>query len=338
VSDTALDQDPAEDEAAFAELLARHRRELHLHCYRMLGSVTDADDLVQETIIAAWRGRSDFTGRSSLRVWLYRIATNRCLNAIRDAKRRPPSAPVPPFEPPEPSGWGEMTWLQPYPDAWLSRMPGWPSGPAEQYEAREIIELAFIAALQRLPPRQTAAVVLCDALDYSQGEAAAILGTTAVRVKGLLQRARASLDQNPSLAQRRRTGEPPAPAVASATDRELARRFARAFSADDISGVIALLTDDAWLSMPPAPHEYYGQAAIAEFLQASVDARAGRRFTLQPAHYNGQAAFGCVLGPSGHGDRVDAGILVLAIHENRIQGITRFLDPALPVRFQLDAV
>ena len=239
-----------------------------------------------------------------------------------------------------------MTWLQPYPDAWLSRMPGWPAGPAEQYEAREIIELAFIAALQRLPPRQTAAVVLCDALDYSQGEAAAILGTTAVRVKGLLQRARASLDQYPSLAQSRRTGEPPAPAVASATDRALARRFARAFSADDIPGVIALLTDDAWLSMPPAPHEYYGKAAIARFLQASVDAR-GRRFTLQPAHYNGQpafgcglgrAAFGCGLGPAGHGDRVDAGILVLAIRENRIQGITRFLDPALPARFQLDAV
>ena len=227
MSDTALDQDPAGDEAAFAELLARHRRELHLHCYRMLGSVTDADDLVQETIIAAWRGRADFTGRSSLRVWLYRIATNRCLNAIRDAKRRPPLAPVPPFEPPEPSGWARVTWLQPYPDAWLSRMPGWPAGPAEQYEAREIIELAFIAALQRLPPRQTAAVVLCDALEYSQGEAAVILSTTAVRVKGLLQRARASLDQNPSLAQSRRTGERPAPAVASATDRELARRFAR---------------------------------------------------------------------------------------------------------------
>jgi RNA polymerase sigma-70 factor (ECF subfamily) len=330
VSDTVPDQSLAGDEAAFAELLGRHRRELHLYCYRMLGSVTDADDLVQETIIAAWRGRADFAGRSSLRVWLYRIATNRCLNAIRDAKRRPPVAPAPPFEPPGPSGWGEVTWLQPYPDTWLS--PGRHPGPAEHYEAREGVELAFIAALQRLPARQTAAVILGDVMGYSRDEVAVMLGTTATIVKGLLQRARTSLAQSHG------TGGPPPPAAGSATERELARRFAHAFSADDVPGVIALLTDDAWLTMPPAPHEYHRAEAIAGFLRASAAARSGRRFVLQPERFNGQLAFACSLAPSGHPSRPDAGILVLTLRGNRIGGITRFLDPALPGRFRLDAV
>jgi RNA polymerase sigma-70 factor (ECF subfamily) len=313
----------AGDEAAFAGLFAAHRRELHRHCYRMLGSVTDADDLVQETMIAAWRGWADFAGRSSARAWLYRIATNRCLNAIRDGKRRPGPALAPPFAPPEPSRWGEVTWLQPYPDAWLAG-----PGPAEQYEARESVELAFIAALQRLPARQTAAVVLGDVLGYSGAEVALMLGTTPASVKGLLQRARAALARDNGAGV-------PAPAAGSAAEQELARRFARAFSADDVPAVVALLTDDAWLAMPPAPHEYHGPAAIAGFLQASADARAagsGQRFALTPARFNGQVAFGCTLGRSG------AGIVVLTLRGDRIGGITRFLDPALPARFRLDSV
>jgi RNA polymerase sigma-70 factor (ECF subfamily) len=311
------------DEAAFAELFAAHRRELHRHCYRMLGSVTDADDLVQETMIAAWRGWADFAGRSSARAWLYRIATHRCLNAIRDGKRRPGPALVPPFAPPEPSRWGEVTWLQPYPDAWLGE-----PGPAERYEAREAVELAFIAALQRLPARQTAAVVLCDVLGYSGAEAALMLGATVTSVKGLLQRARAAL------AQAGPAGEC-APAAGSAAERELAGRFARAFSADDVPAVVALLTDDAWLAMPPAAQEYHGPAAIAGFLEASAHARSagsGRRFVVRPARFNGQVGFGCALGG------VDAGIVVLTLRGDRICGVTRFLDPALPARFRLDSV
>jgi RNA polymerase sigma-70 factor (ECF subfamily) len=311
------------DEAAFAELFAAHRRELHRHCYRMLGSVTDADDLVQETMIAAWRGWADFAGRSSARAWLYRIATHRCLNAIRDGKRRPGPALVPPFAPPEPSRWGEVTWLQPYPDAWLDE-----PGPAERYEARESMELAFIAALQRLPARQTAAVVLCDVLGYSGAEAALMLGATATSVKGLLQRARATL------AQAGPAGEG-GPAAGSAAERELAGRFARAFSADDVPAVVALLTDDAWLAMPPAPHEYHGRAAIAGFFQASADARAGgsgQRFVVRPARFNGQVGFDCALGG------FDAGIVVLTLRGERICGVTRFLDPALAARFRLDCV
>ena len=301
------------DEAAFDQWFASYRRELHLHCYRMLGSVTDADDLVQETMIAAWRGQAGFEGRSSPRAWLYRIATNQCLNAIRDRKRRPPVAPDPPFDPPAPSRWGEVTWLQPYPEA---------GGPAERYEARETVELAFIAALQRLPARQTAAVVLCDVLEFSRAEAAAVLGRTEIQVKGLLQRARTALAADEQLA-----GQPPAARsragsrAGSRAERELAQRFAAAFSADDIPAVVALLTDDAWLAMPPAPHEYHGPAAIAGFLRASAAARAGRRFTLVPARYNRQPAFDCSLGPAA------AGILVLTVRGDQVSAITRFLDP-----------
>jgi RNA polymerase sigma-70 factor (TIGR02960 family) len=316
------------DEAAFAQWFASYRRELHLHCYRMLGSVTDADDLVQETMIAAWRGQADFAGRSSARTWLYRIATNRCLNAIRDAKRRPPVAPTPPFEPPEPSRRGEVTWLQPYPDAWLGQLSEQSPGPAERYEAREAVELAFVAALQRLPARQTAAVVLGDVLGFSRPETAAMLGITEIQVKGLLQRARSSL-----AAGGQGGGRAPEHRAGSGTERELAQRFAAAFSADDIPGVVALLTDDAWLAMPPAPHEYHGPAAIAAFLEASAVARAGRRFGLEPTRFNRQPAFSCSLGPSG---QPDAGILVLTVRGQQVSAITRFLEPGLAARLRSD--
>ena len=174
-------------EQTFEQLTAPYLRELHVHCYRMLGSVTDADDVLQETLLAAWRGLADFEGRSSLRTWLYKIATNRCLNAIRDGKRRPPAEPLPPFDPPEPTRRGDVTWLQPYPDALLD----------DQLVKRENIELAFITALQRMPPRQAAALILVDVLDFPNAEAADLLGTTPTAIKGALQRARASLHSPP---------------------------------------------------------------------------------------------------------------------------------------------
>jgi RNA polymerase sigma-70 factor (TIGR02960 family) len=350
--DSAGGESAGGDEAAFAELFGAHQRELHLHCYRMLGSVTDADDLVQETMIAAWRGWADFAGRSSARTWLYRIATNRCLNAIRDGQRRPRLAPAPPFTPPEPSGRAEVTWLQPYPDAWLG--PITPAeqlpGPAERYESRESVSLAFIAALQRLPARQTAAVILCDVLGFSGAEAAAMLGTTATSVKGLLQRARAALgaDGGPggrggrgALAGGSAGGSAGSPAGGSAAERELAERFARAYSADDIPAVVALLTDDAWLAMPPAPHEYHGPGVIAGFLAASAAARSrgsGRRFVLRPAKFNRQVAFNSSLAVPGQPTGSAEEVLVLTVRGSRIAAITRFLDPGLPARFQRDAV
>lgn len=307
-------------ENSFDELINPYRRELLLHCYRMLGSLTDAEDVLQETLLAAWRGLADFQGRASLRSWLYRIATNRCLNALRDRGRRIPPAPNPPFQPPDPSRHGDVPWLQPYPDALLEHVPDAEPGPETRYTAREAVELAFVAALQQLPPRQAAVLVLCDVLGYPLGEVAPMLDTTPTAVKGLLQRARTSLGQHRGDAH----STPPAPG--SAQERHLVRRFAEAFSTDDIDTLIALLTDDAWLAMPPAPHEYHGVAAIASFLRASAAWRAGRRLRLRPTRANGQPAFSCHLAAAVEEVEKPAGLIVLTLTGDRLRGITRFLD------------
>ena len=312
-------------EIAFEELVEAHRHELLLHCYRLLGSLTDAEDVLQETLLAAWRGLDGFQGRASLRSWLYRIATNRCLNALRDRGRRIPPAPSPPFQPPEPSRHGDVPWLQPYPDALLEYVPDAEPGPEVRYTAREAVELAFVAALQRLPPRQAAVLVLCDVLGYPLGEAAPMLDTTPTAVKGLLQRSRTSLGRH----RRDAHGEPPAPG--SVRERDLVRRFAEAFSTDDIDTLVALLTDDAWLAMPPAPHEYHGVTPIAAFLRASATWRAGRRLRLRPTRANGQPAFSCHLeGPVEQ----PAGLIVLTLTGDRLHGITRFLDDRLLRHFE----
>lgn len=290
---------------SFEELTSRYHRELHLHCYRMLGSTTDADDVLQETMLAAWRGLPDFQNRSSLRTWLYKIATNRCLNAIRDGKRRPPPEPLPPFDPPEPTQRGDVTWLQPYPDDSLEGL----------LVKREHIELAFITALQRMPPRQAAALILVDVLDFPTAEVADLLDTTPTAIKGALQRARASLHS------------PPPPRDAN-TERDVAKRFAEAFMADDIATITTLLTDDAWLAMPPAPHEYYGPAAIAAFLQASAAARAGWTPLLEPIGENMHPAF-TLLFVNASGRRY-TGYLVLTVSGDRISTITRFIDRSWP--------
>ncbi len=298
----------------------------------MLGSLSDAEDLLQETLIAAWRGLDGFAGHASLRAWLYRIATNRCLNAIRDTRRRPPTEPVPPFDPSEPSRRGEVTWLQPYPDAWLEQLADKRPGPAARHEARETVELAFIVALQRLPPRQAAALLLCDVLGFATAEAAVMLDTSPTAVKGVLQRARASLAGCRSTA-----GEGAAPDPGSPEARDLARRFANAFTADDIDGVVALLTDDAWLAMPPAPHEYHGREAIATFLRTSATWRGRRRFRFVPTGANTQPAFGCYLTESDGSTAHPTGVLVLTISGNRISAVTRFLDEDLNSSFGLPA-
>jgi RNA polymerase sigma-70 factor (ECF subfamily) len=327
MSQPILARAQAGDQQAFRELTDPHRRELQLHCYRILGSVQDAEDLVQETMVAAWRGLARFEGRASLRAWLYRIATNRCLNALRDAGRRPPAAPVPPFEPPEPTRYGEPTWLQPYPDALLEGIADTAPGPAARYQAREAIELAFVAGLQRLPPRQRAALVLRDVLGFSTAEVAAMLDSTEPSVKGALRRARATLDERRPTVDRQRT-----PLPRSARERELTRRFADAFQADDVEGLVGLLTGDAWLTMPPAPHQYQGAAAIGAFLRTSAAWRDGRRFRLVPTRANTQPAFGCYLGDAGApGAPVAraAGLIVLALDGERISAVTRFLDNAV---------
>jgi RNA polymerase sigma-70 factor (TIGR02960 family) len=330
VSQTTLGSARAGDERAFRDLTDPYRRELQLHCYRILGSLDDAEDLLQETLLAAWRGLPAFEGRASLRAWLYRIATNRCLNALRHAGRRPPPAPAPPFEPPEPTRHGEATWLQPYPDTLLEQLADGAPGPETRYQTREAVELAFVAALQQLPPRQAATLVLRDVLGFPTAEVAAMLDASEAAVKGTLRRARAGLDQRRPAAGRRRTPPP-----GSALEREVSRRFAAAFVADDIDGVVALLTDEAWLAMPPAPHQYQGAAAIAGFLRTGAAWRSGRRFRLVPTRANTQPAYGCYLADIDTPIARPAGLIVLTLDGDRIGAITRFLDNGLFRRFGL---
>ncbi|HEX6658455.1 MAG TPA: RNA polymerase subunit sigma-70, partial [Ilumatobacter sp.] len=245
----------AGDGEAFRQLTEPHRRELQVHCYRMLGSLQDAEDAVQDTLLAAWRGFKGFERRASLRTWLYRIATNQCLNARRAASRRPAKEwDVPGVEPPEPTRLGEVPWLEPLPDALFEAATNMPPGPEAQFEARESISLAFITALQLLPPRQVAVLVLRDVLGFHADEVAAMLDTTVESVNSALKRARDGL-------QRRRSatlGRPAPPAPASPSEQALVASFVRAYESADLDAVVALLTDDVFISMPPMPFEYEG--------------------------------------------------------------------------------
>src|SRR5262249_10406363 len=182
----------AGDSDAFAQLVAPHRRELHVHCYRILGSAYDAEDAVQETLLAAWRGLEGFEGRASVRTWLYQVATSRCLHALRSASRRPPMS-GPDLGLPEPTRAGEVAWLEPYPDVLLDGLADLAPGPDARYEAREAISLAFVTALQLLPPRQRAVLILRDVLGFRAADLARMLGTTQESVTSALKRARATL-------------------------------------------------------------------------------------------------------------------------------------------------
>jgi RNA polymerase sigma-70 factor (ECF subfamily) len=292
----------------------------------MLGSMHDAEDLLQETLIAAWTGIDRFEGRASLRAWLYRIATNRCLNALRDIHRRP-TAIEPPFAAPDPTRTTEATWLEPYPDSLLDGIPDPAPGPDARYATREAIELAFIAALQQLPPRQRAALVLRDVLGFRALEVAQMLDTSEESVKGALKRARHTVERQ------RAAGPPPVPDTAQ--ERELVQRFADAFEADDIDEVVALLTQDAWITMPPSQLEYQGPATIGEFLRRAVAALGSHRQRLLPTRANTQPAFGCYRLDPEAGLAHAAGMMVLTLRKDRISHITRFLDNSVGVRFGL---
>jgi RNA polymerase sigma-70 factor (ECF subfamily) len=325
VTEQLLVRAQAGDGDAFRELIEPYRRELHLHCYRMLGSVHDAEDLLQETLLAAWRGLDRFAGRSGLRTWLYRIATNRCLNALRAGERRSRPA-VPPTEValPEPTRWVEPTWLQPYPDDLLDGLPDHAPGPDARYETREAVSLAFVTAMQTLPPRQRAVLVLRDVLGFRAGEVAGALDTSEDAVNSALKRARSAL-----------AGQLPAGSAAlpdSRRERELAARFAEAFERGDIDAVVALLTDDAWLRMPPLPLEYQGRTAAAHFL-TTIAFRNRRRYRLIPTRANGQPAFACYFDDAYTPIRRMHGILVLTVAPNGISGLTRFLDSGTPAHF-----
>jgi RNA polymerase sigma-70 factor (TIGR02960 family) len=330
VTDQTLTQARAGDEQAFRELTDHHRRELQLHCYRILGSVQDAEDMVQETLLAAWRGLARFEERASVRSWLYKIATNRCLNALRDSRRRPQEQrpPEPPFVPSEPTRRAEPLWLEPYPDVLLEGIPEAAPGPAARYEAKESISLAFVAAVQHLPPRQRAVLLLRDALGFRAAEVADMLDSTETSVNSALQRARGTLDARLPAAGRER---PPLPR--SPRERQLAERFAEAYQGGDLDGLLRLLTDDAWLTMPPATLEYQGHEAIAAFLTGGATWRGGRALRLMPTSANGQPAFGAYL-QDAHADIFHAhGLIVLTLEGDRISAITRFIDNSVLPHF-----
>jgi RNA polymerase sigma-70 factor (TIGR02960 family) len=314
----------AGDGDAFRELTGPYRRELQVHCYRMLGSFQDAEDALQDTLLAAWQSLGAFAGRASLRTWLYRIATNRCLDARRAASRRPAKEwDVPGVEPPEPTRLGEVVWLQPYPDAALQGAIEVPLGPEGRYEQTESISLAFVTALQVLPPRQLAVLVLRDVLGFHASEVAGMLDATVDSVNSALKRARASLQRRwPPAADR----EPP-PAFDSPAEEAIVAEFVRAWESADLDALVALLTDDVFISMPPMSLEYEGRDVVARFCASLFGA--GRRFDLVPTRANGQPAFGAYL-RTPTGVRHGVGLYVLTLTGDRICAMTRFENTVLP--------
>jgi RNA polymerase sigma-70 factor (TIGR02960 family) len=313
----------AGDGEAFRELTEPYRRELHVHCYRMLGSFQDAEDVLQDTLLAAWQGIAGFEGRASLRTWLYRIATNQSLNARRSASRRQAKGwDVPNVEPPEPTRLGEVVWLEPYPDTLLEGAIDARPGPDARYEQTESISLAFVTALQVLPPRQLAVLILRDVLGFHANEVAGMLDSTVESVNSALKRARASLHRR-----RQPTAEhEPPPVPDSPAEDALVAKFVRAYESADLDAVVAMLTDDVFMSMPPMPFEYEGRDVVARFC---IGIFRGRRFDLVPTRANGQPAFGTYLRtPDGisHG----TGLFVLTLSGDRICAMTRFENSVLP--------
>jgi len=315
------------DEGAFRELTDPYRRELQLHIYRMVGSLQDAEDLLQETLLAAWRGLGQFQGRASIRAWLYRIATNRSLDLLRASRRRTEDMRRM-TEVPGPTRRTEPIWLQPFPDILLEGIPDEAPGPEARYEVKEAIALAFIVGLQHLPPQQRAVLVLRDVLGYRSAEVAEMLETTKSSVDSLLRRARAAFESRLPAAGRDR-----APLPNSKLERDIIGRFADAVEAGDIDGMVALLTDDAWLTMPPEPYEYQGRGAIGVFLRGREVSRG--RLRLVPTRANGQPAFACYL-PSAQADIARPyALFVLALQGNHISAITWFADSSAFPQFGL---
>jgi RNA polymerase sigma-70 factor (TIGR02960 family) len=331
VTTTVLDRASAGDELAFCKLTEPFRRELEFHCYRMLGSVQEAEDVLQETMLAAWRALADFERRSSLRTWLYRIATNRCLNVLRDAGRRPHSTPPLTFEIPAPTRMSDHRWLEPYPDDRLGWLADTQPGPAARYESREAIELAFISALQRLPGRQRAVLVLRDVLGFHAAETAAMLETSVDGVKSALKRARATIEQELGDPTERIAAPPPA----SMEEQKVVERFARAFLADDIDGMVALVTQNAWFRMPPAQHEYHGPELIGAFLAAVCEGHSAQSSRLIATRANGQPAFGTYYVDPRSRLVQHSGLLVLSLTGAGVSELTWFLGPGYLERFDL---
>jgi RNA polymerase sigma-70 factor, ECF subfamily len=316
----------AGDEDAFRELTDPYRRELQLHVYRIVGSAHDAEDLLQDTLLAAWRGIEQFEERASVRSWLYRIATNRSLDALRASRRRLEDQMS---QMPEPTRLNEPVWLEPYPELLLEGIPDDAPGPEARYETKETIELAFIVGLQHLPPQQRAVLMLRDVLGYRAAEVAEMLETSEASVNSLLRRARTAFDSRLPA-----TGRERAPLPNSKLERDIVARFAVSVESGDIDAMVTLLTDDAWLTMPPLPHAYQGHEAIGAFLRGREERRGAHLRVLQ-TRANTQPAFGCYLPLPETGVARAFALFVLTIEGDRISAITWFADSSILPQFGL---
>ncbi len=311
------------DERAFTELVEAHRTELRAHCYRMLGSLHDAEDALQDALLRAWRGLSGFEGRSSVRSWLYAIATNSARDLARHRSRR--ELPVG-FGPAAQQGaaveepLAESAWLEPYPDRWLTGDAAY--SPEARYEQRESVELAFIVALQHLPPRQRAVLILREVMGFSTAEISSQLGTSAASVNSALQRARATVaGRLPA-----RSQQSALRALGHQRTRDIVRRYSDAIERGDADTLVSMLTEDASWSMPPIPTWFRGQPSIRQWL---IRDPLSVRWKHLPAQANGQLAVGCYLFEARQGRYVPAVIDVLTLAGGKIAAVTGFLglDP-----------
>jgi RNA polymerase sigma-70 factor (TIGR02960 family) len=327
VTDQILARARAGDEGAFRELTDPYVRELDLHIYRIVGSRHDAEDLLQETLLAAWRGLERFEGRATVRAWLYKIATNRSLDALRATRRRPDDQRMPQML--EPTRWNEPLWLEPYPDALLDGVADDAPGPEARYETKEAIALAFIVGLQHLPSQQRAVLVMRDVLGFRAAEVAEALETSEASVNNLLRRAREAFESRLPA-----TGRDRAPLPESKLEREIVGRFAESVEAGDVDGMVALLTDDAWLTMPPLPHAYQGAAAIGAFLRGA-EQRRGVPLRLTPTRANTQPAFACYLPAPGTDAAGAVSMFVLTLEGDGISAITWFAGSSVLEQFGL---
>jgi RNA polymerase sigma-70 factor (ECF subfamily) len=321
-------RDGSED--AYRRLVEPHRAELHAHCYRMLGSVHDADDALQDALLRAWKGLAGFEGRSSLRTWLFRIATNSCLALIeRRPKRVLPVDFGPAADPHDDSEWPivESVWLEPYPDDALGVESGL-AGPEAAHERRESVELAFIAALQHLPARQRAVLIMRDVLGFSAREAAESLSTTVAAVNSALQRARQAVEERVP----RQSQQATLRSLGDERVRKLVERYVDAWERGDADAILAMLAEDATFAMPPYSTWYRGRDAIATFLPQGP---LTDRWRFLPARSNGQLAFGTYGWDRQAGLYLPHAIDVLTLEGERVNEITAFLGPDFFERFDL---
>jgi RNA polymerase sigma-70 factor, ECF subfamily len=316
------------DEEAFRFLVEPHRTGLHAHCYRMLGSLHDAEDALQDALLRTWRGLCGFDGRSTFRRWLYRITTNACLDALARRPRRVLPIDYGPPAVGDADEAGESVWLEPYPDTMLGLEDGY-AAPAARYERREAVELAFVAALQHLPPRQRAVLIQRDVLGFSAKEVAESLGTTVASVNSALQRARKAVDDRLPEKSQQATMR----SLGDDRVREIVEQFVEAFERGDVDAIVALLAEDATFEMPPYRRWYRGREAIADSWLMPSGPPSRLRYV--PTRANGQLAIGAYAFDPTRRRYLPIALDVLTLRGRRIADVTAFRTPEFFSRFGL---